>query len=253
MTTTRRMATRNGRHVIMRDVKTTTPPSTTKKKDVDMTTQKMKEVREMNENDLFVCVATGPSIIQKNIDLLYQHKNDMTVICVNDAWKLRPSDNANCFIGDHLYAADPPWWKIHIDEIRNSGFAGEMWIPLNKNVAEKHGINYVPFESKPGLGKNGKVHSGSHSGYQAINLAYLLGARRIILLGYDMNVKDKNMVHFFGNHPKGLRNTPNAYSKWIKNYKQLSEELSKEGVDVINCNKDSAIPYFEKRELKDVL
>ena len=49
------------------------------------------------------------------------------------------------------------------------------------------GINQLKSVAQPGLSRTqGVIHQGKNSGYQALNLAYLLGAKRILLLGYDM-------------------------------------------------------------------
>ena len=200
---------------------------------------------------IFVCVATGPSVTQDQIDLLMSSfdRSQLEIICVNDSWRWKYQDE---FIGDHVYAADPPWWGMYREEIVKEGFKGKLWIPMSKASSDKYDLNLVPFASKPGLGKDGKVHSGSHSGYQAINLAYMMGAKKILLLGYDMKVANDGKIHFFGSHPKGLRNTPAAYARWIKNYEPLAKDLKDERVEVINCNPDSAIPFFTKVPLKNV-
>ena len=56
-----------------------------------------------------------------------------------------------------------------------------------------------------------KIHYGSNSGFQITNIAYLLGIRYMVLVGFNMQVtgdKKNAMTHFFGDHPKGLsRNT----------------------------------------------
>lgn len=98
-----------------------------------------------------------------------------------------------------------------------------------------------------GLGKT-KLHHGGNSGYQAINMAYLLGATKIILLGYNMS-KPGGKNHFFGDHPKGLHN--GNYEAYAKNFDRLAEDLSQEGVEVINCTPNSKLTQFQRGELCD--
>ncbi|HCZ48509.1 MAG TPA: hypothetical protein DCZ11_05850, partial [Gammaproteobacteria bacterium] len=55
---------------------------------------------------------------------------------------------------------------------------------------------------EPGLSASPlRIHQGGNSGYQALNLAVLLGAERVILLGYDMHGG-----HWHGRHGGRLNN-----------------------------------------------
>ena len=187
-----------------------------------------------------VCIASGPSLTEQ--DVLYC-KGRAETIAVNN----------NYIFGldwlDHWYAADKAFWTVYKDDIPK--FKGQKWIPIEKEFAKKMGLQWIPAERKPGLGKNGILHLGGHSGYQAINLAYHLGAKKIILLGYDMKVQGKKN-HWFGKHPESLRNQFN-YEKWRKNYKFLAMDLEKEGVDVVNCSRSTAITYFRQGKLTEEL
>ena len=103
--------------------------------------------------------------------------------------------------------------------------------------------------SKRGLGED-RVHFGGNSGFQAINLAYLWGAKRIVLLGFDgkaVGGKD----HWFGQHPQGLTQVQ-PYSLWLDHFPQLAYDLKREGVEVINCSPDSAITCFKGADIETV-
>ena len=91
------------------------------------------------------------------------------------------------------------------------------------------------------------LRTGANSGYQAINLAVHLGARRIILLGYDMKPSN-GRSHWFGEHPD--RVDP-PYSTMLASFPSLVDPLRKRGVEVINCTPDSALDVFPKMDLKD--
>jgi len=97
--------------------------------------------------------------------------------------------------------------------------------------------------STPGL-----IHHGKNSGYQAINVAYLLGCTRIILLGYDM--KGGPEAHFFGLHPEGLRRCPD-YGKFVAAFRSIDPD--EYGIEIINCTPGSALDAFPKRPLDEVL
>jgi hypothetical protein len=154
---------------------------------------------------------------------------------------------------DYLYACDPQWWKVHIDDIKHT-FKGKLYTQWHngdqkdKAWAESQGITAIQGAHVKGLGRD-IIHFNGNSGAQAINLAYLLGATRIILLGYDMGATGNS--HWFGSHPKELRN--GSYSQYVANFTRLAADLEREGVEVINCTRQTALTQFKRAEIGAVL
>lgn len=104
---------------------------------------------------------------------------------------------------------------------------------------------------EPGLGKN-RLHTGANSGYQAINLAYLFGAKKIILLGFDMKRGPNGETHHHGNHP-GVLNRSLPIHTWLKKFPKLAFDLKTEGVEVINSTRDTSLECFNKINLEVAL
>ena len=205
------------------------------------------------EDSTFCCLASGPSLNQDQIDKISEEKK-IIVIGVNDNWRWKRRDGS--YICDHIYAADVEFWQKYICEMESIDQVKKIpkWIPIKKDYAKKHENMYcVPCKHRDGLGIDDTLHCGSHSGYQAVNLAYKLGAKKIILLGYDMKVGSDGKVHHFGDHPKGLRNTPNKYHVWAEKYKVLANDLQKHGVDIVNCSPETSIKSVRRESLDDVL
>ena len=158
---------------------------------------------------------------------------------------------------DVLYACDARWWNHHGEDVCRS-FGGERWTHQNADTpdgdqiaaAKRWKLNMMPGRSNPGLGRD-VMHFGDNSGYQAINLAYLWGAGRIILLGYDMQ-RTGGRAHFFGDHP-GKLNSGTDYTGFAPNFRQLAADLRAEGVEVINCTRETALNCFPRAALADVL
>ena len=147
-----------------------------------------------------------------------------------------------------LYACDDKWWEKYHREVVESGFAGELWTQDNR-AAQKYGLRRIQGMHAPGLGRN-MVHWGGNSGYQAINLAYLWGAQRIVLLGYDMQ-KTGGQSHWFGDHPQGLnRNSP--YAEWVKRFDRLATDLRDEGVEVFNATRETALTCFPRTPIEEI-
>jgi hypothetical protein len=99
-----------------------------------------------------------------------------------------------------------------------------------------------------GLGKK-IIHYGSNSGHQCINLAFLLGASHINLLGYDMG-KTGGKNHWFGDHPQGMTN--GNYESFIPRFDQLARDLADEGVTVFNYSRVSKLTQFERKSLDEI-
>lgn len=151
--------------------------------------------------------------------------------------------------GDILYACDKPWWDHYINQLRGS-FGGDLWT-LDKAAAVAYGLNHVPYKDRPGLGRNGIIHSGGNGGYQTLNLAYLFGAKKIVLLGFDMQETD-GRSHSHGDHPGSLNRQSN-YKNWVRNYQALARDLRDAGVEVINATRQTALLCFKKATLEEAL
>lgn len=113
------------------------------------------------------------------------------------------------------------------------------------------GCLQVPTEAREGLGHWGVATYGN-SGWQAVNLAYLMGARRICLIGFDMKARD-GVNHFHGNHRGAdLTNpSPRLYQKWIDGFALGHRLLTEVGVELVNCSRETALTIPRKR-LEDV-
>lgn len=96
-----------------------------------------------------------------------------------------------------------------------------------------------------------------NSGAQAMNLATLAGARRLILVGFDMqrgpvNQRGEQMIHWHGDHPKPINNTP-SFAHFVRGMGRMAADLHAAHIEVINTCARSALPYFPKRTLEQAL
>lgn len=97
-----------------------------------------------------------------------------------------------------------------------------------------------------------KLVTGGNSGFQAINLSVLAGAKKVILIGYDAKEPaGGEKSHWFGEHP--IKANPSAYALYRRSFKDGHEAIKAAGVRVINANLDSAITQFEKMEINEAL
>lgn len=136
-------------------------------------------------------------------------------------------------------------------------YRGECWSTLpdpdpggqHLQAIKKYNLNYVRgLNGRDGLsGLPGMITYGANSGYQAIHLAYNLGASKIILLGYDYGGNS----HFFGDHPQPLR-SGHDYRRWHSAIKILADDLKAAGVEVINCSRQSTIKCFPRADIAEI-
>lgn len=141
-----------------------------------------------------------------------------------------------------LYAADTGWWRYHRNEALK--FAGLM-VTCNSSVEFK-AVKLLKQTGVEGFDHSpDSIKTGGNSGYQAVHVALHTKAARILLLGFDMGGD-----HFFGKHPKPLRNTePNTFRIWCERFVKLKDR----GAEIINCTPGSALTCFPKMELEAAL
>jgi hypothetical protein len=210
------------------------------------------------EGETVVCIGSGPSLTAHALETI---KGRAKVIAVNDNYLVAPW--ADC-----LYFADSRWHLWQLQGASKSwpwaSFSAEQVKEAFKNFAgQKITIEHGGAEAKEpdvfvlrnygheGLSeKPDGIHTGQNSGYQAINIAVLAGAKKIILLGYDMKYTG-GKSHSHSGHP--VKMPEDCYKRYAKNFTSLENPLEKLGVKVLNCCHDSLITAFPKVSLEQAL
>lgn len=193
-----------------------------------------------------VVVASGPSLTaeQCNFAREVRRQGRCRIVVVNDCWRLATD-------ADTLYACDKKWWRAHIAAVRR-GFAGELWTQDHKASVE-FGLNWIEPVRGNHLLPHGdhRITLGSNSGFQAIMLARLFGARHIVLIGFDMKVGPKGEQHWFGSHPAPLSfGNPRTF---VGHYNAVAPALALEGTRVTNATISSSLDCFPRATLQDAL
>jgi hypothetical protein len=192
------------------------------------------------------CIAAGPSLTRDDCAAV---RGQMPVIAVNSV----VHDFAPW--ADVLYACDFQWWNWH-DGM--PGFTGRKF-----SLSEKAGEHWPDVTVLADTGVTGLeleptgLRSGKNSGYQAINLAVHLGASRILLLGYDLQVGPGERRRCHPDHPiseddpvAALRRFRHRLSRWIEHYATLVGPLDTLGVEVWNCTRSTAMRCFPQMTLE---
>lgn len=166
------------------------------------------------------------------------------MVVVNDCFRIAPW-------ADALVALDTDWWERHGRAVGEQ-FEGEIFSP-DPDVRDKFGAVFVPSTIRAGLSLSWDVaHFGADSGQWAIQIAVLHGARRILLLGYDMGDGPSGERHWFGDHPAGLRNS-SPYELFLEKYATLPAWCAEHGVEIINCTRRSRLDCFPRSALRECL
>lgn len=150
-----------------------------------------------------------------------------------------------------LYACDWTWWQAYDAEVRRTVSSSELWT-CDAGAANRHGLNYVEgVKNEPGLSSvPGRIHTGLNGGYQAVGLAAMWGAAKIILLGFDMQRTD-GKTHWHGDHV-GLPNLGHL-NRWVEEFVGLGADLRRAGISVVNATRVSALQCFRKVVLREAL
>jgi hypothetical protein len=155
------------------------------------------------------------------------------VLAVSNAWQMLPD-------ATWLYSNDYAWWQHY----RADQFTGAKYTASRRAAREFNlmwaGQCITGVDDGWPSREFGKICNAGNSGAQAINLAYLFGAKRIILIGFDYKVSPEK-AHFFGNHPEHMKNA-HGVNIWMDRLKPLVVGLKQYGCELINCTIDSAIP-----------
>lgn len=197
-----------------------------------------------------VILASGESLTVEQCEKVHawQLAPFNRVIAINTTFRRAPW-------ADLLYACDGKWWtcvdpetKITYAEEASQHFAKENMWTQDRLAATQYGLHYIKSERRPGLSKaKGVIHQGANSGFQAMNLAYLAGARKFILLGFDCKGS-----HWHGSHPSPI-NTGMPHSTWKKEFLTLAADFEREGIEVVNCSPGTALRAFRQGDLDEEL
>lgn len=199
-------------------------------------------------NDTCIIVAGGPSASEAPLAAC---RGLSRVIVINEGYRLAPW-------ADAVYAADVAWWqnKKGLKEFRG------LRVTQSDQVQKMYGgIRRVNLRRTRQIIRSprGTIAAGSddrgryaNSGFQALNLAVQFGARRIILVGYDMTLECGE--HWHGRHEAPLNNpNPDGIAVWRRNLDLAAEYLAVIGVEVLNASKISALEAYPKVDLRDCL
>lgn len=206
------------------------------------------------------CMASGPSMSPE----IARKVRGRPTIVVNSTALIAPW-------ADVLYFTDSGWFETHREIISNWAGLVVTMSRAAKRVLDDPEVNksgkdrvlrivtrgappYPPLLASrtPGFPPPGtEIQQGRTSGHTAVALAIALGAKRVVLLGYDMRlVNGREHHHDDYRGPRDIllyeREYANSFAGWL-------EAACASGVDIVNCTPGSAIKDFRFADLDSIL
>jgi hypothetical protein len=154
------------------------------------------------------------------------------VLAVNDAYKFQSAT--------HLYFGDDMWYHHHKKDLRR--FRSKIFTTSNISA---RGIVNLRKSTDPISTDPGALAFNLNSGYAAINLALLCGAKSIILLGFDMCRDEEGDTNW---HENIRYVTEDTYVGFISRSQSLKTAIGRHfpKVEILNANMASKLDAFPK-------
>lgn len=195
-----------------------------------------------------MCIGTGPSLTPQQIECA-RGKGFALTGC-NNTWEMIPDLRV-------LYACNEGWWTHYWSDAL-AAHPCEKWT-TNAAAAKRYGVNWIAERDGRGLSDGPHIHHGHGSGYSLLNLVYLMGARRVVLLGYDMKYAPdydgrrrdvgSKPRHYFGEYPESLLHWPKAqvhagvHVGLVQRYREVAEQGR---IEILNATPGSALDCFPR-------
>lgn len=188
-------------------------------------------------------VASGPSAKKAGVGAL---KGRLPVLAIKKSIELAP-------FADVVYGCDGPWWR----DVRGLPAFKGVRICYDVQACDQYGLQRVEIPDKLSnrllFGEVGKIGAAGNSGFQAINLALQFGARRLLLIGFD--VHGRSGEHWYGRNGWGFANNPtdDNYRRWRAAFEAAAVDISERGIEVINASPYSDLRCFPKMTISEAL
>ena len=207
-------------------------------------------------------IGGGPSVVGLDMCLqprdgrygLEAYLHDKLVIGVNDAFDL----------GDYvsvLFFGDTRWYWARKEQVqRFKGLKitcnrGTKWGKGHESVVREPGINTLAIHNSFGLtDRRDRLAWNRSSGGAAINVAVHLGAKRIVLIGYDMDDDNRGPDGLLIKHTPGMINEfkPGVYKFQQGAMAKIQKAAKQRDVEILNASPGTAIKDFKKVRLEKV-
>ena len=195
-----------------------------------------------------VC-GTGPSITPEIIEAV--NASGLRIFGANRAWEI-----FNC---DVVHGCNYQFWDHYWPQIKEQPF--DKWTTRPQLEGKYPGLEYIEERWEDGLSREPSWISAHHgTGPQLVNIAYLYGCTKLILIGWDMRYLGKTGPSTYTRR-RYLDEDPLTINHWPQtgpNGEQtgLIKEMetivpADYGIEIINCTPGSAMHCFPFGDLNE--
>lgn len=131
---------------------------------------------------------------------------------------------------------------------------------VNSKIHEGDRVKFIQKDNRTPRGlttRKNCVSWNGNSGAAAINLAVQLGVKKIMLLGFDMNLGPTGGQHWHSLYASANRKDKSLHKlpfhRHMLGFGPMKKQAHKLGIEILNVNPNSAINEFKKVELKDLI
>jgi len=180
------------------------------------------DVPRIFEGKAVCIIGGGPSLMKFDIGVT----KGQACIAVNNSYKIAPWSQV-------LHFADAAWWQWNGKDVLEK-FEGII-CTATSDVASVHHprIKRMWRDRNKFTTDRQKLH-GWDSGTQAINLAYHMGAAKIILFGIDMQPAKDGRTQWHNDHKRPTL-TANYENRFLPSLRKAIIELDRLGVPVVRA------------------
>lgn len=183
-------------------------------------------------------VAGGPSLTASDVASARKHVD--RTIAINNAVDIAPD-------ADMLWFTDAKWAGVYRDRVER--FSGRLATLENYHLQDEFpGIWCVHNLKSPPFYEDGDgIYPGNCGGYAALHLAAVMGAEKIVLIGYDCKLGTG--IHWHGRHESPLHNPSRSMAdEWVEQFSAIAPALFERGIDVVNVTRDTALMCFRRAD-----
>lgn len=176
----------------------------------------------------------GPSL--KGVDVMALRRKGR-VLAINLAFRL--DRWADC-----VFANDRGWFDDFREELQGT-YRGGLIVTTSNAAPEGLPLRKLKPTTKWPLSLHPQMLAGWDGGTRAINLAYLMGANPIVLLGFDMRPGAWHDGY-------SVPSEPETYTKYVRYHVEMAPWLARQGVTVWNCSPGTVLQCYEIRDILSV-
>ena len=203
------------------------------------------------EGEAAIVCGTGPSITPRVINAV--NESGLPVFGANRAHEI-----FNC---DVLHGCNKEFWALYWPQIKNKPC--DKWTTRPELEGKYPGLEYIEERWEDGLSTEQHWIAAHHgTGPQLVNIAFLYGCERLLLVGWDMRFHGKKsrteyaQRRYLGEDELTRNHWPmtgpsGEMTGLIKEMETIRPEDY--GIEIINCTPGSAMTCFPMGELHEAI